>query len=86
MLFAPWQVNWAAPENQPHKPQLIGTKVYADFPLEDVLDYIDWNPFFQVCVEYPTLIVVPHTARRRSHIAHDSAAAASGGGRYVGLT
>jgi cobalamin-dependent methionine synthase I len=42
------QVDWAAPENQPHKPQLIGTKVYDNFPLEDVLEYIDWNPFFQV--------------------------------------
>jgi 5-methyltetrahydrofolate--homocysteine methyltransferase len=41
------QVDWAAPENQPPKPQLIGTKVYDDFPLEDVLEYIDWNPFFQ---------------------------------------
>ena len=37
-----------APENQPPRPQLIGTKVYDDFPLEDVLEYIDWNPFFQV--------------------------------------
>jgi 5-methyltetrahydrofolate--homocysteine methyltransferase len=26
----------------------LGTKVYKDFPLEDVLPYIDWNPFFQV--------------------------------------
>lgn len=30
------------------KPKLIGTKTYIDFPIEDVLDYIDWNPFFQV--------------------------------------
>lgn len=42
------QVDWAAPENQPVKPKLIGTKAFIDFPLEDVLDYIDWNPFFQV--------------------------------------
>ena len=42
------QVDWGLPENRPVKPQLIGTKVYEDFPLEEVLDYIDWNPFFQV--------------------------------------
>ena len=51
------QVDWSLPENQPVKPQLIGTKVYEDFPLEEVLDYIDWNPFFQVPLlfsMYPT--------------------------------
>ena len=47
-MFAAVQVDWAAPENQPVKPKLIGTKVFNDFPLEDVLDYIDWSPFFQV--------------------------------------
>ena len=28
-------------------PSVIGVKTYRDYPLEDVLDYIDWNPFFQ---------------------------------------
>ena len=30
------------------RPALVGTKVYDAFPIEDVVDYIDWNPFFQV--------------------------------------
>merc|ERR1711988_745447 len=30
------------------KPKMCGTKVFKDFPLKDVLPYIDWNPFFQV--------------------------------------
>ncbi|CAD7704532.1 unnamed protein product [Ostreobium quekettii] len=42
------QVDWSHPDNQPVKPTLLGTKVLKDFPLKDVLDYIDWNPFFQV--------------------------------------
>jgi cobalamin-dependent methionine synthase I len=42
------QVDWKAEENLPTRPRLIGTKVYEDYPLEDVVDYIDWNPFFQV--------------------------------------
>jgi len=41
-------VDWSAPENKPVTPKLIGTKVYDDYPLEEVLPYIDWNPFFQV--------------------------------------
>ena len=44
----PAQVDWSAPENAPFKPQLLGTKVWHDFPLEELLPYIDWNPFFQV--------------------------------------
>lgn len=42
------QVDWSDPANAPAKPNLLGTKVYQDFPIEDLLDYIDWNPFFQV--------------------------------------
>ncbi|WP_276090879.1 methionine synthase [Pedobacter sp. JY14-1] len=28
-------------------PSFTGTKVFEDFPLEELLDYIDWTPFFQ---------------------------------------
>ncbi len=28
------------------KPQFTGTKVFDDYPLEDLVDYIDWTPFF----------------------------------------
>jgi 5-methyltetrahydrofolate--homocysteine methyltransferase len=27
-------------------PTFLGTKVFADFPLEDLVPYIDWSPFF----------------------------------------
>ena len=42
------QVDWTDPVNKPVTPKLIGTKVFDNFPLEEVLPYIDWNPFFQV--------------------------------------
>lgn len=29
------------------RPGLLGVKSLNDFPLEDILEYIDWNPFFQ---------------------------------------
>jgi 5-methyltetrahydrofolate--homocysteine methyltransferase len=30
----------------PPKPTFTGTKVFEDFPLEDLVPYIDWTPFF----------------------------------------
>jgi len=41
-------VDWTDPINKPVTPSFIGTKAFAAFPIEDVLEYIDWNPFFQV--------------------------------------
>ena len=41
-------VDFTLPENAPSKPNLLGTKVFKDFPIKDVVDAIDWNPFFQV--------------------------------------
>ena len=40
------KVDWKA--NVPMKPKLLGTKVFNDYPLAELLPYIDWNPFFQV--------------------------------------
>lgn len=34
-------------EFTPVKPKFLGTKVLADFPLEKLLERIDWSPFFQ---------------------------------------
>ncbi|KAI3432427.1 hypothetical protein D9Q98_003981 [Chlorella vulgaris] len=42
------QVDWSAPENAPVRPAVLGTKVYLDLDIEELLPYIDWNPFFQV--------------------------------------
>lgn len=33
---------------QPVQPSFLGTKVYTEFPLDLIVPYIDWNPFFQV--------------------------------------
>jgi cobalamin-dependent methionine synthase I len=41
-------VDWADAANAPVTPKVLGSKVYLEFPIEDVIDYIDWNPFFQV--------------------------------------
>ena len=31
---------------EPAKPEFLGVRVYEDFPLADLIDYIDWSPFF----------------------------------------
>lgn len=50
------RIDWSDPVNVPVVPKFIGTKVFDNFPLEDVLPYIDWNPFFQV-----RIIMMLHT-------------------------
>ena len=42
-------MEWKDPEHTPVTPRLIGTKVFDGYPLQDVVDFIDWNPFFSVC-------------------------------------
>jgi len=42
------RIDWSDPANRPVKPKMLGTKVFLDFPLEELVPYIDWNPFFQV--------------------------------------
>jgi 5-methyltetrahydrofolate--homocysteine methyltransferase len=42
------QVNWSDPINKPVRPAVLGTEVFKSYPIEEVVDYIDWNPFFQV--------------------------------------
>ena len=37
-------IDWAS--FQPVKPQFTGTKVFADFDLNELRQYIDWKPFF----------------------------------------
>lgn len=40
-----FQPNWD--ERQVTKPQFLGTKIFEDYPLDEIRKYIDWTPFFQ---------------------------------------
>jgi len=46
------RVDWTSPLNKPITPKFIGTKSWTDFPLTEVLNYIDWNPFFQASTRF----------------------------------
>eukprot|EP01006_Ploeotia_vitrea_P037965 TRINITY_DN66191_c3_g1_i1.p1 TRINITY_DN66191_c3_g1~~TRINITY_DN66191_c3_g1_i1.p1 ORF type:complete len:1293 (+),score=831.26 TRINITY_DN66191_c3_g1_i1:40-3918(+) len=42
------RVDWPVMAKQVTKPSFLGTKTFDNFPLEELLPYVDWNPFFQV--------------------------------------
>lgn len=39
------RINWL--DSKITKPSFLGTRTFTDFPLEKLVDYIDWTPFFQ---------------------------------------
>jgi 5-methyltetrahydrofolate--homocysteine methyltransferase len=43
----------------PPRPALLGSKSFADYPLEELVDYIDWSPFFstwELPGQYPAIL------------------------------
>ncbi|WP_430707691.1 methionine synthase [Nitrobacter hamburgensis] len=60
-------IDWST--YRPVKPTFLGTKAFADYPLEELVEVIDWTPFFQVWElsgRYPAILddkVVGETAR-----------------------
>src|SRR5205814_854715 len=44
---------------QPPRPTMLGTKVISDYPLAELIDYIDWTPFFatwELTGRYPAIL------------------------------
>jgi 5-methyltetrahydrofolate--homocysteine methyltransferase len=39
------KLNWSG-NYVPPVPSFLGTRVFADYPLAELIDYIDWSPFF----------------------------------------
>lgn len=51
--------NKAKLEYSPNKPKFLGTKVFKDYPLEEIAPYIDWTPFFsswELAGSYPAIL------------------------------
>ncbi len=52
-----FQIDW---EKEPiTKPQFLGTKVFENYSLEELSDYIDWTPFFsswQLAGKFPAIL------------------------------
>lgn len=53
----PFTIDWS--NYTAAKPAFLGTKVFTDYSLEDLLDYIDWTPFFitwSLAGKYPAIL------------------------------
>jgi 5-methyltetrahydrofolate--homocysteine methyltransferase len=51
------QIDWDS--YQPPRPSFIGTRVFDDFPLTELVDTIDWTPFFitwELAGKYPKIL------------------------------
>jgi len=66
-----FQIDWEAYD--PVKPQFFGPRTFADYPLADLVPFIDWTPFFQtweLTGRYPQILddnVVGPEARKLFH-------------------
>ncbi|MCC9165467.1 methionine synthase [Pontibacter harenae] len=52
-----YKVNWQ--ESKPVKPSFLGNKVFNHYPLEEIVPYIDWTPFFhtwELKRQYPKIL------------------------------
>lgn len=52
-----YTADWS--EYTPAQPSFLGTKVFDDYPLDELVDYIDWTPFFitwSLAGKYPAIL------------------------------
>ncbi len=62
---------------QPPEPSVIGTKVFDDYDLMELVDYIDWSPFFTTWGlrgKYPNILENPEVGEEASKLLKDAEA------------
>ena len=60
---------------QPSTPDMIGTKVFEDYPLAELVDYIDWTPFFTTWGlrgKYPNILENPEVGEEARKLLKDA--------------
>ncbi len=60
---------------QPPTPHLIGTQVFDDYPLAQLIDYIDWSPFFTTWGlrgKYPNILENPEVGEEARKLLKDA--------------
>ena len=66
-------ITWKAPSAP--KPSFLGNKVFEDYPLDRLLAYIDWTPFFmawELKGRYPKLFDDPHVGPEAKRLFQDA--------------
>jgi 5-methyltetrahydrofolate--homocysteine methyltransferase len=59
----------------PPRPSFLGTRVFEDYPLAELVERIDWTPFFQTWElpgHYPDILTDPRTAEAASSLFRDA--------------
>jgi 5-methyltetrahydrofolate--homocysteine methyltransferase len=59
-------IDWKGSMGQVAKPAFVGTKTLRDFPLNDIVPYIDWSPFFmawEMKGKYPDIFKDQHVGK-----------------------
>jgi 5-methyltetrahydrofolate--homocysteine methyltransferase len=59
----------------PPKPRFLGTRVFESWPLEELVERIDWTPFFQTWElkgHYPEILSKPETAAAATSLYQDA--------------
>jgi 5-methyltetrahydrofolate--homocysteine methyltransferase len=67
----------AIPAEPPAKPAFIGVRTLRDFPLEQIVPFIDWSPFFhtwEVRGRYPKILEDPIVGSRAQELFNDAQA------------
>jgi len=68
-------IDWSS--YAPVKPELIGLRVFEDYPLEELRDYIDWTPFFhawEMKKRYPHILDDPEKGEEARKLFNDAQA------------
>lgn len=56
-------------------PKVVGRKLLKNYPIEELIDYIDWAPFFhtwELPVKYPACLTDPRTAELAGSLLRDA--------------
>ncbi len=70
-----YKVDWAA--TRPTKPSFTGNKVYTNYPLAELMPYIDWTPFFhtwELKRQYPKILNDPELGTEATKLFADAQA------------
>jgi len=62
---------------QPPVPTFTGTKTFVDYPLEELIDYIDWTPFFiawDLAGKYPKILTDEKVGEAATNLFNDAQA------------
>lgn len=66
-------INWD--DYEPSKPKFIGKKVFDELPLDEIVEYFDWTPFFQTWElhgKYPEILTDKVVGKEATNLFEDA--------------